>query len=221
MDENELNANKNIPGIREFLYDYPNMAIKPTFSPFILLKGTFSFRAKLNNDITITDHYRLRIQVPYSFPRQLPDVIEIGKKIPQNPEFHINEDRTLCLGSPLRLLWLISKKPTMTGYAEYCLVPYLYAISYKLKMGGDFPWGELSHGSPGELDDYTGLFGLQTHDQARYALKLLEMKKRIANKKKCPCGCNQKLGKCKFNNKLRKFRELTDRSWFRALVSLK
>jgi hypothetical protein len=74
----------------------------------------------------------------------------------------------------------LSRKPTLPGFAELCLVPYLFAMSHKLRVGGPFPFDELQHGTKGILIDYADLFGLKTPEQARYALQLLGMKKRRA-----------------------------------------
>lgn len=76
-------------------------------------------------------------------------------------------------------------------------------------------FGELAHGTPGELADYTNLFGLTTPAQAMRALRVLGMKKRRANKLPCPCGCNKRLGKCRFNVRIAEFRKLATRVWFR------
>ena len=131
-------------------------------------------------------------------------------------EYHVNQtDNTLCLGSPLSLLLKLSKNPRLDGFAENCLVPYLFAISRKLKTGGSFPFGELAHGQAGILSDYAHLFGLKEAKNVGYVLELLGTKKRRANKLLCPCGCPSRLGRCKFNLRLREFRDLASRSWFR------
>ncbi len=186
-----------IPGLREFLQDYPRMAIRPApAGSSVILSGIFDFSAKSIGGDEITDSYRLRILVPPVFPRRLPEVTETENRIPHNGEHHVNLDGTLCLGAPLRLLWQLSLKPTLSGFAEKCLVPYLYAISYKLRFGGDLPFDELQHGTPGELRDYADLFGLNEPEQARAALRLLTMNKRHANKCPCPYGCGRRFGKC-------------------------
>ena len=209
-----------IPGIHEFLHDYPRMVLKPVSAgSSVTISGVFEFSAKAANGNDITDEYSLRIQIPKAFPRDIPEVIETGHKIPRNGDYHVNPDGTLCLGSQLRLLWQLSLVPTLVGFAEKCLVPYLYAISYKLQFGADLPFNELQHGTPGELSDYADLFGLKEAEQARAALRLLTMKKRDANKYPCPCGCGRRLGKCSFNDKIRKFRNLADGNWFKSLVS--
>jgi len=208
-----------IPGIQEFLQNYPGMVIRPTGERSALtLVGTFDFSAKSGQSEEISDSYRLLILVHGSFPRSIPEVREIENKIPRDGEHHVNSDGTLCLGSRLRLLLQISFKPTLCGFAELCLIPYLYAVSYKTKFGGAFLFSELPHGASGELLDYVDLFGLKKPEQARSVLQLLAMKKRLANKHPCPCGCGHRLGKCSLNDKVKRFRDLADRIWFESLV---
>jgi hypothetical protein len=204
------------PGLREFLRSYPKMAIRPSSGGDLRLKGSFEFAAHHAKEGDIQDWFALEIIVPNSFPKELPRVTETGWRIPRTGEYHVNpSDNTLCLGSPLSLLLRLSKNPTLEGFAESCLVPYLFAISRKLKIGGSLPFGELAHGQEGILTDYAHLFSLKYPENVRYALELLGAKKRRANKLPCPCGCRSRLGRCKFNLRLREFRNLASRSWFR------
>ena len=191
------------------------MAVRPSSGSDLVLKGRFTFTAASNEHGQISDEYLLTIHVSRDFPKSLPRVAETGGKIPRTEGFHINPDDTLCLGSPLRLLLNVSTAPTLLGFAEKCLVPHLFAISHKLRHGGPLPFGELAHGLPGILVDYMDLFKLDKPEQAFRALQLLGLKKRRANKYPCPCGCKLRLGKCRFNFRMRKFRELSERSWFR------
>jgi hypothetical protein len=209
-----------VPGLELFLRRYPKVTLLPIVGRETLLEGEFQFFATAANHPEISDAYRLRIAVPEDFPSALPVVVELDHKIPRNGDFHVNPDGSLCLGSPLRLLLKLSKEPSLPGYASHCLVPYLYAISHKLRFGGKLPFHELAHGRPGEIQDYVELLGLQRPEQAERAIKLLGLKKRIANKAHCPCGCGRRVGKCAFNKKLGKMRRLASRSWFRAQSSL-
>lgn len=197
-----------------FLDDYPEMALKPSRDDSIIFKGSFKFSAQSKGGPHITDSYDLKIEFPFSFPKELPKVWELNNKIPEGDSFHVNPDKTLCLGSPIRLLHKVNKSPTMTGFAENCLVPFLYAVSRKLKDGGDFYMGELEHGEPGIIDDYKDIFSLNDKDQVRRLLNLLRLKKRIANKRECPCNCGKRLGKCKLRFKVNNTRKMASRSWF-------
>lgn len=215
------NVNKTDRSILElqgFLLAYPEMRISPSFGAEYILEGSFSFSAKFNKNERLEDSYRLKIIIPPGYPKRLPEVREIGNRIPRLRDSHVSDDGFLCLGAPLRLLQKISKDPSLCGVAENCIIPYLYANSHKQKFG-NYPFSELEHGAHGEIKDYVDLLGLDTVEQAKYAIQLLGMKKRIANKKLCPCGCNIRTGKCKFNYILREFRHLAERSWFRSLNS--
>ena len=192
------------------------MSTAPCKDAGVCLRGKFRFKASVSGGDEIDDSYKLEIVVPEKFPQALPKVTETGGKIPCDGNFHVNPDGTLCLGSPLRLLRKVHSAPNLTGFADKCLVPYLYAVSYKLMHGGDFVFGELAHGDQGIVDDYFVMLGLKERHQVTRAIQLLGLKKRLANKKPCPCGCGKRLGACTFHHKLNEFRKMAPVSWFKS-----
>jgi len=192
------------------------MTIAPNIGRGINLQGEFKFKAVVSGQVEFEESFNLEIIVPEEFPKAIPEVREIGKKIPRIADFHVNDDGTLCLGSPLRILGVIYNYPNICDFASKCLVPYLYAVSFKIKYGGDFIFGDLAHGFKGVLADYSLLLGLKEHAQVKQALILLGLKKRIANKRNCPCGCGKKLGACTFHHKLNDLRKMAPISWFNA-----
>lgn len=203
--------------LRQFLNDYPFMALRPAKGNSLILKGDFQFIAKSEDGPEIKDSFDLRIEIPLGFPKKIPKVWELNNKIPRtkDSEYHINPDDSLCLGSPLRLLDKISRNGTLIGFTETCLVPFLYAVSIKLQKGGDFYMGELAHGLPGILDDYKDIFGIEGNENIIKALELMGTKKRIANKALCPCSCGKRLGKCKLRFVINRLRKTASRSWFK------
>lgn len=207
---------KLLNSLNQFLDDYPGMSTAPHCSSGICLRGKFSFKAVVSGGEEIEDNFRLEIIVPDKFPQALPKIKEIGAKIPRNGDFHVNHDGTLCLGSPLRLMRKIYENPSVSGFVNECLVPYLYAVSHKIKNGGNFVFGGLVHGETGIMDDYSELFGLKDHSQVAEATRLLGLKKRIANKRPCPCRCGKRLGACAFRHRLNEFRKMAPVSWFKA-----
>lgn len=203
--------------LSQFLHDYPGMSTAPcSLDTGVCLRGKFRFKAEVSGGDEIDDSYKLKIVVPEKFPQALPKVEETGGKIPRDGKFHVNPDGTLCLGSPLRLLRKVHSAPNLTGFTDKCLIPYLYAVSYKLMHGGDFVFGELAHGDQGIMEDYSVMLGLKERHQITRAIQLLGLKKRIANKKPCPCGCGKRLGTCPFHHKLNEFRKMAHVSWFKA-----
>jgi hypothetical protein len=211
---------KALGHLDQFLDDYPGMSTAPHSHSGVCLRGKFSFRAAVYCGAEIEDNYKLKIVIAEKFPQAIPVVEEIGGKIPRNGDFHVNPDGSICLGSPLRLLKMIHNFPSLSNFANKCLVPYLYAVSYKLRNGGDFVLGELAHGDQGIVDDYSMVLGLAARSQIKQAIQLLGVKKRIANKKTCPCGCGKRLGACPFHRKLNNFRRMAPVSWFKAHVNI-
>lgn len=207
--------------LERFLATQPFMSLQPSAGGMIVLEGDFGFSAVYEGQPQIEDRYSLRIVVPQKFPNELPEVSEVGNRIPRQVDFHVNSDGTLCLGSALSLMLRLQEQPNLTAFVTRCVVPYLYAMSLKLDHGVDFVFGELEHGTKGLVDDYRILFGLQEEAQLLLALKCLVLKKRIANKRSCPCGCGKRLGKCRFNAKIRHFRQVFPKAWLRKHLSAK
>lgn len=201
--------------VSEFLKDYPGMSIRPSRGEGVTIKGTFTFCGTPPNGIELCDSFELEIMVPASFPKAVPTVKELSRKIPRDGKHHVNKDETLCLGSPLHLLKKIAERPTLPGFVEKCLVPFLYAVINKLQNGGDFVFSELAHGEAGIIDDYMEIFGLKTKGSVLKAIELLGLKRRVANKLPCPCNCGKRLGACRFHKKLNGLRDFAARSWFR------
>lgn len=207
--------------LREFLANYPSMSVRPNSQPGLNLTGELHFTADPppgTKADRITDSYQLRIQLPPEFPKAVPQVWEIGGKIPPRAHFHINQNATICLGTPLELLLRITEAPTILGFIDRCVIPYLYAASHKLHTGEDFIFGEYAHGSPGIIDSYVRLFELTSAEQVQTALKYLTMKKRVANKLPCACECGLRQGRCAFNAKLNRIRSLVPRNLVRQYI---
>ncbi len=201
----------------EFLQKYPLMALRPSTGNKLLLRGTFGFTAAHEAAGVIMDRFELSIVIPLATPTEIPTVFETGGRIPKTSEYHVNgSDGSLCLGSPMQLRICLRENRCLVGFAEKCLIPYLYAISYKIFNGGPMLFGELAHGSQGIFQDYARILGVQSHDQVLNSLYLLGMKKRRANKLPCPCRCGKRVGVCRFNQVIAKLREVELRGWYRS-----
>ena len=208
-------GNAAIPGLNDFLDAQPFISIRPSRGDALLLDGDFRFTAQTPGSPPITDSYGLLISVPQSFPRDLPTITETEGRIPRSPNYHVNSDGTLCLGSPMRLMARLQEEPSLQAFSRNCIVPYLYAVTNALKSRQKFLFGELNHGTPGEMEDYKELLGLKSSDQVPQALRCILKKKRIANKMKCPCECGLRLGRCRFNQTIKHFRSVLPKTWLR------
>ncbi len=207
-------------GLEAFLHEYSGLAIVPGKEPGIVLQGDFKFGARGFDGFEVEESYYIRIHIPSEFPRAIPEVKELGEKIPRNGNFHINPGSdTICLGSPLRLLREIAENRSLSGFAERCLVPYFFAVTRKIRTGSDFVFGELKHGENGIVEEEGSYFGVKERAKVRLIFELLGIKKRNANKLPCPCGCGFRLGQCRLHFKINHCRKLADRKWFREMRS--
>jgi hypothetical protein len=195
----------------ELLLAYPDLSLRPVVNGVVRLAGRLVFSAEAKDRERIDDAYEIEITVPLSFPRELPLVKETAGRVPKN--FHTNDDGSLCLGSPVRQHLELSKSPTLPGFVQRCVIPYLYGFSFREKHG-ELPFGELDHGMKGIRHDFAELFGVTSHDAATRMVELAGMKERNANKRPCPCGSGRRLGKC-HNRRVNTLRKQLGRTWFR------
>lgn len=197
--------------LEEFLDTHPSLRV--TFLPWCALriKGDFSFRAVREGFGQIEDTFSIGIEVAFDFPKTIPKAFETENRIPQ--DYHHFTDGSLCLGSPLRQRLLLAKKPTLPGFAELLLIPYLFNRSC-FESRKVLPIGELDHGAPGLVADYEQIFRTKGATSCIEMLNLLGLHKRTANKFPCPCGSGRRLGKC-HNTVLTPLRKMAFRSEFR------
>ncbi|OHD27788.1 MAG: hypothetical protein A2Y38_10920 [Spirochaetes bacterium GWB1_59_5] len=196
------------------------MSLVPSCDKGFLLAGDYCFHAKPEGGELVSDQFAIGILVPDTFPSQLPTVWEVGSRIPRKSNWHINikTDCSICLGGELSLRLVAREYPSLTGYLENTLVPYLYAVCLRERHGGPFIFSELSHGGEGLIEEVRDLLVLPSDRAAVAVIRLLSMKKRGANKMPCPCGCGERFGICQLHGKLYNFRSLETRKFYKAYL---
>jgi hypothetical protein len=193
----------------ELLIKHSGLRLRPTTGSAVTLSGVLAFSAERENGESIDDEYELELWIPDRYPSLLPHVWETNRRIP--PSFHKLTDGSLCLGSETRLRLILSRSPSILSFVELCVVPYLYGHSYYEKHG-ELPFGELSHGSKGIIEDLADVFGVDKVMVAGF-VKVAAMKKRVANKRPCPCGGELRLGLC-HRKRINMLRRRLGRRWF-------
>ncbi len=202
--------------IGRLLDAFSRLRRRPVHQPgTAIVEGAVAFESSPPGKPTIIDEYRVRIEVPLGSSSELPKAYEIGGRIPRGADNHINFDGDLCLGSPLAILAVLGNRPTLVAFVEKCLVPFLYAASWREQGLPGFPFDELAHGTAGLVDDYQRIFSIKGRDRVAYTLHLLALRRRVANKMMCPCGCGLRLAKCRLHASLMPFRRFAPRSFYR------
>ncbi|PYP90132.1 MAG: hypothetical protein DMG65_12290 [Candidatus Angelobacter sp. Gp1-AA117] len=199
--------------LSELLVKYPGLRLHPSKGLDVIVQGILEFSATQKGGEQIDDEYSLRIQIPDRYPRLLPSIWEVNKRIP--PKFHKLDDGSLCLGSETRLRLMLLRSPSILSFVDMCVVPYLYGHSF-FEEHGRMPFGELSHGKKGVIEDLAELFGVDERIVLGF-VAVAAMKKNVANKRSCPCGSGLRLGSC-HRKRVNTLRKQLGRRWFAYLM---
>jgi hypothetical protein len=185
----------------------------------VSVEGPMSFSMEPPGLPRIDDSYSIRIDIPLGQVGLAPFAYEVGRRIPQMSDNHVNPDGSLCLGSPWTVRRKMGNPASLLRFAEECVVPFLYAATWRELGNQGFPFSELRHGLGGLDDDYAEILGLKGRSRIDAALALLSIRPRLANKCPCPCGCGKRLGKCEYRNHLNKLRVGLPASFFASIRS--
>lgn len=204
--------------IDDLLSAWPRLRCAPSVrADIILIEGWLEFSLAPPELPCIQDRYSVRIEVPVGMTECVPEVFETGQRIPRDANHHVNSNGALCLGSPWRLRQLIGRNSCLVNLIDFCIVPFLYAATWREQGNEGYPFAELAHGRAGLLDDYSSMLGLVKPSSVLQALEALARRCREANKLPCPCGCGFRLGRCEYRFTLNRLRHGMARSSFRHL----
>ena len=144
-----------------------------------LLIGNFNLNAMYNN-VRLEGHFNLQIKININtYTKSIPTVIYLDNSISKN--FHKNSNNNLCLGTNVEQELIFSKNPTIKGFIENLLIPYLFSYLYWVKYN-EVPFGERSHGIYGIYEFYVDYFD---NNNIQDIINLLEISiyyKRTKNK---------------------------------------
>jgi len=198
--------------IAELTAAYPGLAVTCRRDSETILAGVLAFEADPHELEPIAASFRVELAVPRAFPRQLPSAKETGGRIRADYE-HLFTDGTMCLGVPIEQRRIVSEEPTLLGYVDRLLVPYLYGYCF-WQRHGRHPFGEAAHGPEGILDHYLDVLGLDDPLAALAAVQLLyEHGYRVDHN--CPCGSGRRIRACHHGSALRRLYEQHTRETLR------
>lgn len=202
-------------GLDEFRAAYPELGIKRGPGDDLRLAGALTRVFRADGLPDIEDSFDLEIVVPQDYPERAPSVFDRGGRV--RPGYHRLKGGAFCLGSPLRIAMFLRRRPSLLAFAGRFIVPYLYRYSHIDKLGQD-PWPDLDHNKPGLglIEEYSRIVGAETPEACMGLIKLLSLRKRVANKRPCPCGSGLRLGRC-HNRRINGLRSVYPRSRFKAV----
>jgi hypothetical protein len=180
--------------IQELNTKYPGFVFEaavPESNALGDLSGTVCFHATYDGT-GIYDEYRIRVHLNSSYPQKPPSIFEIGDRI--SSSHHRYTDGSLCLAAPLRVRMEFASNPTLLGFFEALVIPYLYSYSY-FQRYGRMPYGELSHHGKGILEFYSEFMGFSSPSRILKMLAAVYQRSRWRHLS-CPCGSGRYLRVC-------------------------
>lgn len=198
----------------ELLDKFSGLRIIPSRDGALKVGGELRFRVTGPAGEVIEDAYSVELRFPSRFPtgsfEDAPSARETGGRIPK--AYHKLTDGSLCLAAPTELRLGLGPRATLGEFVERFVIPYLCGYSC-FEVGKALPYGELEHGREGLRQYFASLFGVSDRNAAVELVRLASLKKRVANKLRCPCGGGQRLGRC-HHIRVNELRKKLGRGWF-------
>ena len=133
--------------LQEILKRFPELKLSKRVND-IVLAGVLNIDCYYEKlDERIIDKFNVQIIIPEAFPKKLPIVREVGKKIPLKYG-HIYSDGELCLATDQEIRITLGYDINLYEWLDKFVIPYFYGYSYFEKYDV-MPFGERSHGNKG------------------------------------------------------------------------
>ena len=155
--------------------------------------GTLEFVGSADGLEDMRESFDVELIVPHSFPEHLPQTKEIGGRIAIDYD-HLFPGGTMCLGVPIEQRRVFLEQPSLLGYVERLVVPYLYGYCYWTKHG-IHPFDEAAHGCEGILDHYVDMLELTSAVSALSVICFL-FEHGYRGHHDCPCGSGKRVRAC-------------------------
>lgn len=158
-----------------------------------VLSGTLPFEASAEGFEPITDRFEIELIIPNVFPDALPNVRETAGRIERNYP-HTSGDGTLCLAVPVEQRRIFLDQPSLLGFVNRLVIPFLYGYCY-WNRHGQHPFGEEAHGQEGILRHYIDTLHL-ADELAALAVVCFLFEHGYRGHHNCPCGSGIKVRNC-------------------------
>ncbi|MGD9725510.1 MAG: hypothetical protein AB7Q01_08360 [Gammaproteobacteria bacterium] len=159
----------------------------------VLLSGNLVFEASVDGLPSFTESFDIEIAIPSEYPAHLPSARETAGKLDPAYE-HLYTDGTFCLAVPLEERRIFNQAPTLLGFIDNLVIPYLYSYRYKQRFG-IYPFGDQPHGHAGIVKYYQDTLDI-ADDIALIAVISALLEYGYRGHHLCPCGSDRSLRSC-------------------------
>lgn len=158
-----------------------------------IVSGALPFEASADGLEVISESFDIEVTIPKDFPATLPTVRETAGRIGSDYG-HRNPNGTLCLAIPVEQRRLFLEDPTLLGFINRLVIPYLYGFCF-FQRHGRHPFSEAEHGNEGIVRHYVDTLDLRDEVSALAVVCFL-IEVGYRGHHDCPCGSGQKVRAC-------------------------
>ena len=126
-------------------------------------------------------------------------------------------DGSLCVGSPYSVARALRADPSVMGFVNKLVVPYLFGHASQSR-GLTLPFGQLAHGVAGLEAEMCEELRLGRSGEVSKFLALAGQRRRVANQDACYCGSGNLLRSC-HADVVNRFREEVGQKWCRTYAA--
>ena len=159
-----------------------------------VISGPLYFSSTPDGMENICETFNIELHIPRKYPVYMPYVVETGGRISKDFH-HLNDDGTLCLAVPMEVRRIFQKQPSLLGFVDKLVVPYLYGYCYWSKHG-KMPFDEAQHGAAGIFEHYKDVFHPKSEDREFIRALYNIYRYGYRGHHPCPCGSGRIIRKC-------------------------
>lgn len=177
---------------RDIDANYPNLIVLES-DKIVHIKGTLRIKDEKN---VVLGSYLIDIRVPDNFPKEMPELKEIGGEIPKNKDWHVNSNgiACLCYRDEGPLYW--NDQSTIIDFINIFVEPF-FRWQIKHRLDRNACDDAYSHGVDGGIEFYGNLLNTQDRTLIYNFVKYLTLKE-IKGHHECYCGSGKIMRKCHF-----------------------
>jgi len=178
---------------RDIGNNYPNLLVLVEGGS-IHIRGTLRLKDKKG---VILDSYLIDVTIPDNFPQKIPELREIGNKIPHIQDRHFNPDGKACLGFRDEIFLYWNDKSGIMDFIKVFVEPFFIWQTEFEATGGDNKEKAYYHGTAAAFQFYGNLIGTKNQNAIYNFIDYLSRKK-IKGHWRCFCGSGKQLRDCHF-----------------------
>lgn len=138
--------------------------------------------------------FDVRVILPRSYPIGLPALFEVGGRIKQDANWHINEDGSCCTGPYAAEMSKYGGRAVLLDWLDGSAHPFLANHLYKERFGR-YRSGEYSHGIPGIVEYYQELWPTDLPGIIHRLRQVVKLE-HLSSSSPCFCGSGLRYAKC-------------------------